>query len=93
MVTGLSLTGLDILIPTTARLKGPCLGLTHYTIMSAARMRLVNRIEDVTLGAFGNLQPSETLNHLIRFLSTWNGSECVHFSFFCHRVNLMEGVT
>ncbi|KAH8983394.1 hypothetical protein EDB86DRAFT_2967132 [Lactarius hatsudake] len=31
-----------------------------------------DRIEDVTLGAFGNLRPSETLNHLIRYLSTWS---------------------
>jgi hypothetical protein len=51
--------------------------------MSIARKRLVNRIEDITLGAFGNLQPSETLNHLVRYLSTWSGSECVSFSFFC----------
>ncbi|KAF8492622.1 hypothetical protein F5888DRAFT_1806745 [Russula emetica] len=43
--------------------------------MSTARRRLVNRIEDATLGAFGNLQPSDTLNHLIRYLSTWNGSD------------------
>jgi hypothetical protein len=51
--------------------------------MSTARRRLVNRIEDVTLGAFGNLlQPSDTLNHLIRYLSTWNGSECVYFLLF-----------
>lgn len=35
----------------------------------------VCRIEDLTLGAFGNLRPSETLNHLIRYLSTWSGSE------------------
>jgi hypothetical protein len=54
----------------------------HYTIMSTARRRLVNRIEDVTLGAFGNLHPSDTLNHLIRYLSTWNGSEYVYFSLF-----------
>jgi hypothetical protein len=57
-------------------------GHSHYTIMSTTRRRLVNRIEDVTLGAFGNLQPSDTLNHLIRYLSTWNGSECVLFLFF-----------
>src|ERR1700735_239749 len=35
----------------------------------------LDRIEDLTLGAFGNLPPSETLNHLIRYLSTWSGSE------------------
>jgi hypothetical protein len=48
--------------------------------MSNPRKRLVSRIEDVTLGAFGNLQPSETLNHLIRYLSTWSGSEYVFSS-------------
>jgi hypothetical protein len=62
---------------------------SHYTIMSTSRRRLVNRIEDATLGAFGNLQPSETLNHLIRYLSTWNGSECVYLSFSI-RVNSTE---
>ncbi|KAI9450922.1 hypothetical protein BJY52DRAFT_136071 [Lactarius psammicola] len=30
----------------------------------------------MTLGAFGNLRPSETLNHLIRYLSTWSGTNC-----------------
>ena len=49
--------------------------------MSSACKRPVSRIEDVILGAFGNLQPSETLNHLVRYLSTWNGSECVLSSF------------
>lgn len=33
------------------------------------------RIEDLTLGAFSNLQSSPTLDHLVRFLSTWSGSE------------------
>ncbi len=33
------------------------------------------RIEDLTLGSFGLLQPSKTLDHLVRFLSTWSGSE------------------
>ncbi|KAH9995646.1 hypothetical protein BJV74DRAFT_829184 [Russula compacta] len=43
--------------------------------MSNGRKHLVSRIEDVTLGAFGNLQASETLNHLVRYLSTWSGSD------------------
>ncbi|KAH9167832.1 hypothetical protein EDB89DRAFT_2206507 [Lactarius sanguifluus] len=34
-----------------------------------------DRIEDMTLGAFDNLRLSETLNHLIQYLSTWSGSE------------------
>ncbi|KAI0749690.1 hypothetical protein C8Q80DRAFT_1163429 [Daedaleopsis nitida] len=33
------------------------------------------RVEDLTLGSFAFLQPSETLNHLVRFLSTWSGSD------------------
>jgi hypothetical protein len=41
----------------------------------------VDKLEDFTLGAFSNVRPSETLDHLIRYLSTWNGSECV-ISFF-----------
>ncbi|KAI0775073.1 hypothetical protein BD413DRAFT_292811 [Trametes elegans] len=33
------------------------------------------RIEDLTLGAFAFLPASETLDHLVRFLSTWSGSD------------------
>ncbi|KAH9945066.1 uncharacterized protein BXZ73DRAFT_39023 [Epithele typhae] len=33
------------------------------------------RIEDATLGVFSKLPPSETLSHLVRFLSTWSGSD------------------
>ncbi|KAI0696305.1 hypothetical protein C8T65DRAFT_743636 [Cerioporus squamosus] len=33
------------------------------------------RIEDLTLGSFAFLQPSQTLDHLVRFLSTWSGSD------------------
>ncbi|KAI9453331.1 hypothetical protein F5148DRAFT_1300871 [Russula earlei] len=43
--------------------------------MSNTRKHLVDRIEDITLGAFGNLPPSEKLNHLVRYLSTWSGSD------------------
>ncbi|KAI9450926.1 hypothetical protein BJY52DRAFT_136248 [Lactarius psammicola] len=32
-------------------------------------------IDNMTLGAFGNPRRSETLNHLIRYLSTWSGSD------------------
>jgi len=45
--------------------------------MSNTRKHLVTQIEDVTLGAFGNLPPSKTLDHLVRYLSTWSGSEYV----------------
>ena len=44
------------------------------------------RIEDLTLGAFANLQPSQTLDHLVRFLSTWSGSELSRRRFLCGRV-------
>lgn len=32
-------------------------------------------ISDATLGAFAFIPPSGVLNHLIRFLSTWSGTE------------------
>jgi hypothetical protein len=43
--------------------------------MAKSKPLTADRIEDMTLGAFSNLPPSETLNHLIRYLSTWSGSE------------------
>ncbi|KAI0264343.1 hypothetical protein BC834DRAFT_257973 [Gloeopeniophorella convolvens] len=44
--------------------------------MSSTQKHLtVSRLEDLTLGAFSNVQPSETLDHLIRYLSTWSGSD------------------
>ena len=33
------------------------------------------RLNDATLGAFAHVQPSETLDHLVRYLGTWSGSE------------------
>ncbi|KAH8983398.1 hypothetical protein EDB86DRAFT_3247011 [Lactarius hatsudake] len=44
------------------------------TVAAAYKPLTADRIEDMTLGAFGNLRPSETLNH-IRYLSTWSGSD------------------
>ncbi|KAI0648977.1 hypothetical protein C8Q79DRAFT_484418 [Trametes meyenii] len=35
----------------------------------------LSRLEDLTLGAFANVPSSETLDHLVRFLSTWSGSD------------------
>jgi len=34
-----------------------------------------SRLNDVILGCFANLQPSETLDHLVRYLGTWSGSD------------------
>ena len=45
------------------------------TMANTCKPLTADRIEDMILGAFGNLRPSETLNHLIRYLSTWSGSE------------------
>ncbi|KXN86050.1 hypothetical protein AN958_10526 [Leucoagaricus sp. SymC.cos] len=35
----------------------------------------VARLNDVILGCFGRIQPSESLDHLVRFLGTWSGSD------------------
>ncbi|KAH8990222.1 hypothetical protein EDB92DRAFT_2114994 [Lactarius akahatsu] len=49
---------------------------THAMTMATTFKPLTaDRIEDVILGAFGNLRSSETLNHLIWYLSTWSGSD------------------
>jgi hypothetical protein len=44
------------------------------------------RLNDVTLGCFGRLQPSDTLDHLVRYLGTWSGSELRIMSFIDSRV-------
>lgn len=33
------------------------------------------RLNDAILGAFAHVQPSETLDHLVRYLGTWSGSD------------------
>lgn len=38
-------------------------------------------ISDATLGAFALVPPSEFLNNLVRFLSTWSGTE-LRMTFF-----------
>ncbi|KAL4249700.1 hypothetical protein ABKN59_006140 [Abortiporus biennis] len=35
----------------------------------------VSRLEDLTLGAFAYVPNSETIDHLVRYLSTWSGSD------------------
>jgi hypothetical protein len=32
-------------------------------------------LNDAVLGAFSRVNPSPTLDHLLRYLSTWSGSE------------------
>lgn len=35
----------------------------------------LSRIEDLTLGSFAFVPTSETIDHLVRYLSTWSGSD------------------
>ena len=47
-------------------------------IMSSSNKKLTaSRIDDLVLGAFALAPTSETLDHAIRYLSTWSGSEYV----------------
>ena len=32
-------------------------------------------LNDTILGCFAHVKPSETLDHLVRYLGTWSGSE------------------
>ncbi|KAF5359846.1 hypothetical protein D9756_003509 [Leucocoprinus leucothites] len=43
--------------------------------MSFSKPSTVARLNDVILGCFGRVKPSETLDHLVRFLGTWSGSD------------------
>ncbi|KAI0044164.1 hypothetical protein FA95DRAFT_1497534 [Auriscalpium vulgare] len=47
------------------------------------------RLNDLTLGAFANVAPSETLDHLIRYLSTWSGSEYKPFQIIQYSAKLL----
>lgn len=46
-----------------------------YTEMSLSKPLTLSRLNDLILGSFSLVQPSETLDHLIRYLGTWSGSE------------------
>ena len=46
------------------------------------------RLNDVILGCFGRLQPSDTLDHLVRYLGTWSGSELRIISSIDHRIQI-----
>lgn len=41
----------------------------------ASKLHTLARLNDTTLGFFSNVPSSETLNHLVRYLSTWSGSD------------------
>ncbi|KAG1744049.1 uncharacterized protein EDB91DRAFT_1246930 [Suillus paluster] len=41
----------------------------------ASKPYTLAQLNDITLGSFSNVPASETLNHLVRYLSTWSGSD------------------
>ncbi|KAG6830872.1 hypothetical protein H0H92_014237 [Tricholoma furcatifolium] len=43
--------------------------------MALSKPYTLARLNDSILGSFGSLQPNETLDHLVRYLGTWSGSE------------------
>ncbi|KAG5718982.1 hypothetical protein E4T56_gene20395 [Termitomyces sp. T112] len=43
--------------------------------MSFSKPLTLARLNDVVLGSFGAFQPCETLDHLVRYLGTWSGSD------------------
>jgi len=42
---------------------------------SVSKSSTVTRLDDGLLGCLRQIQPSETLDHLVRFLGTWSGSD------------------
>lgn len=43
--------------------------------MSLSKPLTLTRLNDSIFGSFGLLQPSETIDHLVRYLGTWSGSD------------------
>lgn len=52
--------------------------LSFHTMSRSPKPFTVARLNDLILGSFSHIQPSETVDHLIRYLGTWSGSELVH---------------
>jgi hypothetical protein len=47
---------------------------------------------DAVLGAFSNVPPNETLEHLIRYLGTWSGFDKVCVPRGCRQATLFPSV-
>jgi len=47
---------------------------------------------DAVLGAFSNVPPNETLEHLIRYLGTWSGFDKVCVPRGCRQATPLPGV-
>ncbi|KAF9270628.1 hypothetical protein L218DRAFT_1072021 [Marasmius fiardii PR-910] len=43
--------------------------------MSYSKPATLSKLTDATLGCFSHLTPSEFIDHLVRYLSTWSGSD------------------
>ncbi|KAG5647339.1 hypothetical protein DXG03_000407 [Asterophora parasitica] len=43
--------------------------------MSSSKPLMLARLNDTVLGSFGLVKPNETLDHLVRYLGTWSGSD------------------
>ncbi|KAJ8084469.1 hypothetical protein PM082_003239 [Marasmius tenuissimus] len=43
--------------------------------MSYSKPATLSKLTDATVGCFSRLPPSEFINHLVRYLSTWSGSD------------------
>jgi hypothetical protein len=53
---------------------------SHGILMSSLKPLTLARLSDNTLGSFAFVPSSKTLEHLVRYLATWNGSE-LRFTF------------
>ncbi|KAG6857406.1 hypothetical protein H0H87_004768 [Tephrocybe sp. NHM501043] len=43
--------------------------------MALSKPLTLARLNDLILGSFASVQPSKTLDHLVRYLGTWSGSD------------------
>jgi len=76
-----------------SHLSGSNSGLGHHVVKELsvyqfaslmsrpARSLTIARLNNAFLGCFSHLRPSVTLDHLVRCLGTWNGSELRDFAF------------
>ncbi|KAH9949994.1 hypothetical protein B0H21DRAFT_46745 [Amylocystis lapponica] len=55
----------------------------------SAKALTLSRLEDLTLGSFAFVPSSETVNHLVRYLSTWSGSEFSLFMIMQYAIKLI----
>lgn len=64
-------------------------GCSYLAMSRQLKPLTFSRLEDLTLGSFALVPTSETINHLVRYLSTWSGTEYVSFA-SCATYSLMD---